>query len=398
MQSEAASIARVTQAPPGREAGMGGRVHALDSLRAVAMFLGIVLHGALSFTALLPVPWAARDVGAHWVFDLTVGLIHGFRMQLFFFLAGYFARLLYARLGPNGFLKHRLKRIGLPFVVGMIVLVPMTLVLWVWGFSKNPAGLPSGSVGLPTVHLWFLEYLLLIYAVVLVGAPLASRVPGGLVLVLDRIFDAVLRSPLRVLPFLPLTVVALWNGPIWGEVHNAGEDITPRLSVVGYYGLFFLAGWWLHRRHDLLGELPRFMKTNFFLAFAAMTAHGIIFASEPAPEDANYLRLKVASLSCAAFYAWAMTFAVTGWFLRFASKPRDWVRYLADASYWCYLVHLPVVLGLQIIIARWPISGFIKFPLLLAVTMALLLVSYHWRVRYTYIGAVLNGPRMRKGE
>jgi peptidoglycan/LPS O-acetylase OafA/YrhL len=90
-----------------------------------------------------------------------------------------------------------------------------------------------------------------------------------------------------------------------------------------------------------------------------------------------------------------MSFALMGAFLRFAAQPRVWARYLADASYWCYLVHPPIVLWLQAIIAPWPVPGWPKLVLLTAVTMAVLLVTYERWVRYTWIGTLLNGPRER---
>jgi ABC-type multidrug transport system ATPase subunit len=43
--------------------------------------------------------------------------------------------------------------------------------------------------------------------------------------------------------------------------------------------------------------------------------------------------------------------------------------------------------------ARWPLHWSIKFPLLLAATLTVLLLSYHWLVRFTWLGKVLNGRR-----
>ena len=90
--------------PPHPEATAGAhreeRLHALDHLRAVAMLLGIALHAGISFMT-LPFPWAARDVSRHWSFDPVIGLIHGFRMQLFFFIAGFFALYSGETVGPN---------------------------------------------------------------------------------------------------------------------------------------------------------------------------------------------------------------------------------------------------------------------------------------------------------
>ena len=70
-------------------------------------------------------------------------------------------------------------------------------------------------------------------------------------------------------------------------------------------------------------------------------------------------------------------------------------RYLADASYWIYIVHLPVLFVLQVAVLELPLHWSIKFPFILAVAMAVLLGSYHALVRYTMIGEVLNGRRYR---
>lgn len=378
-------------------------MHALDNLRAVAMFLGIVLHGALSFMV-TPIPWPARDTEGHWSFDVMVGFIHGFRMQAFFLLAGFFARLLYERLGAAEFAKHRLKRIGVPFVAGMFTLIPLIGALWAWGVWQmdESIGLPietrRGLDAIPTGHLWFLQYLLVLYACAFLVVRMTSRLPAGVLSALDGAFDRLMQSPLRALPFVPFTVACLWGSPVWGEIKDVGLGFVPRFEGVAYYGLFFGAGWWLHRRRSQLDQLTRFLKRSVTIAVAAMIVHGAILATQPEPSDPNHTVLKLTSLGCVSLYAWLMTFAVTGCFLRFAGRQRRWMRYLADASYWCYLTHLPVVIYLQIIVAGWPFNGWVKFTLLIALATLVLLASYQVCVRYTFIGSILNGPRQRPAK
>jgi glucan biosynthesis protein C len=68
-------------------------------------------------------------------------------------------------------------------------------------------------------------------------------------------------------------------------------------------------------------------------------------------------------------------------------------RWFSDSAYWIYLAHLPLVLALQIAVLPlvWPAS--LKFLLVFTTATTLLLVSYRWMVRYTWIGTLLNGPR-----
>ncbi len=381
--------------PSGREE----RVHALDNLRAVAMLLGIVLHAALSFMT-LPIPWVARDVSGRPEFDLLVGLIHGFRMQLFFFLAGFFGHLLWHRHGAGEFLRQRGKRIGVPFLIGMVTLMPLTLAVWGWGnpqLAEEVAQQQSReltALDIPTGHLWFLEMLLLLYVGAALVAWLGAKLKGAAWLPrLDAAFDWCLARPWKPLLLVPPTLLCLWGGPMLGEIDAAGLRLFPAVRAVAYYGLFFAVGWWLHRRRHQLDALRGWLKSYFALAAAAFATLGACHLAQVKPADAHFPLVKVVALAAASLYAWAMTFAVTGWFMRFAGQHRPWIRYLADASYWCYLLHLPLVLWLQVLVAKWPVNGWLKFAFIMAVNVAVLLASYHACVRYTWIGRLLNGPR-----
>jgi peptidoglycan/LPS O-acetylase OafA/YrhL len=69
------------------------------------------------------------------------------------------------------------------------------------------------------------------------------------------------------------------------------------------------------------------------------------------------------------------------------------VRWLADASYWAYLVHLPVVILLQWAVAGAGLGAMTKFTFILGTTMAATLLSYGFLVRGRTVGRLLNGPR-----
>ena len=71
------------------------------------------------------------------------------------------------------------------------------------------------------------------------------------------------------------------------------------------------------------------------------------------------------------------------------------VRYLSDASYWLYLMHLPLIIALQGVTQDWALPAVVKLGVLITVTSAVLLLVYEWGVRYTPVGAVLNGKRVR---
>lgn len=80
------------------------RFHALDATRAFALLLGVGLHAALSFVPSIT-GWVIVDVSGHWFFNWFCFSIHTFRMQLFYLIAGFFARMLYQKRGFAGFSK-----------------------------------------------------------------------------------------------------------------------------------------------------------------------------------------------------------------------------------------------------------------------------------------------------
>jgi uncharacterized membrane protein YcfT len=97
------------------------------------MLLGIYLHAGVAYSEYGSWPW--KDGTTTGLFDVSLGLIHVFRMPVFYVLAGFFAALLYARRGAGGFVRNRVIRILVPFAVGWAVLFPVVKVLVVLAAS-----------------------------------------------------------------------------------------------------------------------------------------------------------------------------------------------------------------------------------------------------------------------
>ena len=50
-----------------------------------------------------------------------------------------------------------------------------------------------------------------------------------------------------------------------------------------------------------------------------------------------------------------------GLFRWLASRERAWVRYVSDASYWIYLVHLPLVIWAQMLAVARSVNPHLAF-------------------------------------
>jgi peptidoglycan/LPS O-acetylase OafA/YrhL len=68
------------------------RFHSLDALRAFALLLRVVFHSALSYVV-PPGLWEVGTTQPSNFLGWFVYYTHSFRMELFFFLAGFFAAL-----------------------------------------------------------------------------------------------------------------------------------------------------------------------------------------------------------------------------------------------------------------------------------------------------------------
>ena len=107
------------------------------------MLLGIGLHAALSF---YPSAWPVQDVKASYdgLFDEATIAVHGFRMPLFFLLSGFFTALLWRRRGLSALLGHRLRRVVLPLILGVLFIAPT--VDWVADRAVEAQVVDSGDL------------------------------------------------------------------------------------------------------------------------------------------------------------------------------------------------------------------------------------------------------------
>ncbi|MGO9242383.1 MAG: acyltransferase family protein, partial [Bryobacteraceae bacterium] len=149
------------------------RYHALDSMRATMMLLGIYLHVVVGYSG--DGHWPYIDPHPTGALNFTLGIIHAFRMPAFYVMAGFFGSLLWNGRGPASFIANRVKRVLVPFVLFWSLLFPVMAAIVIsleQGTNRVVPAFLSGAVlkRLHPLHLWFLEYLLLLYAIVGVAA------------------------------------------------------------------------------------------------------------------------------------------------------------------------------------------------------------------------------------
>ena len=399
------------------------RMHGLDALRAIAMLLVIVLHGAIPYVD-LPLgrlPWAIRDSASSRLITHLFWWLHAVLMPLFFLLAGCFAARLLATRGRRGFLRHRARRLLVPALAGSVVLLPVTFAVFAGGWWLGGACTwneirrlkfqpPIQAELFGPAHLWFLEYLFLYCLLAWAVAELATlatrrRRSGALqhwsqwraltpAASVER-RDREVSLPVRMLGCGLLTALLVAAAPeVFISHHNS---FIPSPAGLLYYGVFFVFGGWLYR-----APLHRFRRGGAaWLACAlplSLCAEAVVRA-HPGGTLAIGARVLLALAVAAA--AWLSIHGLLSLCASMCTQPRVALRYLADASYWVYLIHLPIVAGLQIGLAQLPASPLLKCAAVSAIAAAVCLWSYTGWVRHTAIGALLDGhpaasPRRRQ--
>jgi ABC-type multidrug transport system ATPase subunit/peptidoglycan/LPS O-acetylase OafA/YrhL len=412
MNSTLTSENRAEAQPSGGERAhalsrQGERAHALDAVRGFALLLGVAFHAALSFMPGMPPGlWAMNDSSPSALLSDGAFVTHIFRMSLFFFIAGYFGRLLHQKRGTGGFWANRGMRIGLPLVIGWVVIWPMLALIWKTGLMKLFPGAPLPAPPLPDVtgwfpltHLWFLYQLLLTYAAVLLVRAVIVKLDGAQKLrgLADKVVVLALRSNLATFTLgIPLAV-ALMGLPMWfywQGIPTPDQSLIPLVPASVGYGTAFVFGWLVHRSGGALEAITKRWAVNLFFAVLATAWMLHIVHTEPMAQP-GFTKNAFAYVFGVAAWGWAL--GLTGAALRFLSNYSAVRRYIADASYWVYLAHLPVVAALQVWVGKWPLHWGVKYPLVLVLSFALLFVSYHLLVRSTPIGQLLNGRRVRRG-
>jgi len=364
-------------------------LHYLDNLR-VAMILMVVIHHAAQ--AYGPADWWYFRGDQHADSLATLSAVGGaFRMSLLFFVAAYFVPRAVDRKGSWQFLRGRLKRLGIPFLVGAATIIPALMYAYYvqyrgyapisfgryyldvfLGFGDQPADW-TGPIwpDLQFGHLWFIQNLLAFSALYVL-----FRWLGGL---LRRIRPANLPAwPTRVPGHRALVIFTLALSAVvflirirypldaWVPLF---EFIQAEPARLAQYIAFFTAGV-LAYRHDWLTRLPRSTGYTWLALGGVLTAVLFLTGTDTsffAPGGASWASAcwtLVETVLCVGFSVGLLTL-----FRDALAGHTRLTRAMAASSYTIYIVHLPIVVALQFAFADAGLSTLATFAAVASVAM-----------------------------
>jgi peptidoglycan/LPS O-acetylase OafA/YrhL len=254
------------------------------------------------------------------------------------------------------------------------------------------ANLPDAPQPPPsTTHLWFLYNLCQFYLVY----ALAQR--SGL---LAMRWTRLLTTPwfvVFVLPLLMVPALASLAAP-----HPAPEQFMPQAWSFGFFGLFFLVGTQVFRRMEVIDELKAWAPWLLVLSLGLYAVLYTFLPKSLSMEQAMamagrvpYSPRQLLMGALEAYIAVHMTIVCLVAGKAFLDRPSRVNRFIADSSYWVYIIHLPVLWLIQFRLLDTPWNAWVEFAISSLGTLAIGAVTYVLFVRYTPIGWLLNGRKKR---
>jgi peptidoglycan/LPS O-acetylase OafA/YrhL len=232
-------------------------------------------------------------------------------------------------------------------------------------------------------HLWFLAYLLAI-SLLAIGVWKAVQRHPSVGVGIGRGFRTAMSSWWGVVALASISALILVTKGGWAAGGSMSDSLLPTPTLLAYFGFFFAFGWLLSGQDDLAERLERgawprlavglLIAVPFFALFydnADFTGNvgsaGILVESG----GPRLLGLFAVGLVC-----WLMLFGVWGLLARYVRRESHALRYLADASLWIYLVHIPFLVACQSSLAETHLAMGLRYALTVIGTLALAVASY----------------------
>jgi surface polysaccharide O-acyltransferase-like enzyme len=367
---------------------------AIDNLRAYVILLVLAFHSSLAYLNFLPAHafafdkppfmWRAFPIvdSRRWLgLDLFCAWQNVFLMTLFFFLSGLFLWPSLKRKDIPAFVADRFRRLGLPFVLVVALLMPIAQ----YPTYLQTAALPGVEPYLrhflalpfwPSGPVWFL-WLLLSADLIATGLHRAAPRWGEW---LARLSSVSAIRPGRYFVALLVISAAAYVPLALAFTPEAWSQFGPfsfQLSRPLHYAVYFFAGAGLGALgiergvFATDGVLTRHWRLWLALAlgsFALWLAMTALVVKTPgtasiALQTADDLSFVLACL-CNCFGVLALA-------LRFAARRRAWLDALTLDAYGMYLVHYVFVIWLQYALLPAALPAIVKAATVFAGTIAL---------------------------
>ncbi len=331
------------------------RRYDIDWIRVIAIGLLLVYHVAIGFQ-----PWGImigfigndQPWQSLWI---PMTMLNVWRIPLLFFVSGMGVYFALQRRSWVQLVKERAERILLPFAFGMVAIVPIHTYLWQRYYQFEVSYVPGSG------HLWFLGNL---FCYVVTLSPIFYYLKRQEGRQLAHWAARVLRTPLGLLPMFALFIMeVLILKPVPFELYATTWHGFFLGLLAFFFGFLFVwcgSSFW---------QLLLRWRWLFLVTAAGLFVLRLAFFQPIAP---NYL-LSIES-NC-----WIM--AVFAWGYKHLNRPSAALRYLSQAAYPVYILHMIFLYLGSMLIFPLAIAAPIQFGLVFLFTLAGCFALYELVIR-----------------
>lgn len=376
----------------GTDASDNGRRIDLDWIRIGAFGLLILYHIALFFG---PVQWHLDSRHPQQWIGSALVLTNPWRLTLLFFVSGAAVRFMSRKMQAGDLLVDRSKRLLIPFLFGVLVLVPPQawvedmvkfgvergyLDYWARFFTIDRGLCLGGNCPqVPFNHLWFILYIWAYTAVVTV-----MLFSPRLVALIERVFARSVRGAgVLIVPVAYLCVTRIALFPSLGITNHLLSDWYNHAMSL----MVFLLGFIMVDRPTFWADIEHYR----WHALTAAVVTSLVLAVDAMLPMSQQHGFTVAMMTVYGINQWCMIAAILGFgscHLRGADGPA--LRYLREGVFPFYLVHQTVIL-----LVAWRLDELDLHPafealLLITATVAGCLATYELAKRVAFLRPVLG--------
>lgn len=320
----------------------------LDWLRIMAIIGVLVFHSAMAFVS--EWEWHIKNKETSNLLMEFNFWLSRFRMPLLFFISGTVCYFMLRKKTGLSFVGLRFKRLFIPLLVGMLVIVPPQVYMerLTQGFTGNYADFyptvfttgPYPAGNLSWHHLWFILYLF-IYDVLFTPlfVWLLSDKGKGFLQKLNW-----MASGKNI--YLLMIPSVIWYA-FMALDHPGTNNLIDDWNNLVYWPLFLLAGFICIAHPLFMGSLERNRRFSLALAFLTFITINYIRWNGLEPWDHNpYFRSDWKTYAFLALYpltAWFWVFTAIGYGKRYLNKPHRILDYVNQAVYPFYILHQTVI-------------------------------------------------------
>ncbi len=319
------------------------RRHDLDWLRVIVFGLLIFYHVGMFF---VPWGWHIKNNEIYNWLKVPMSFVNQWRLPILFVISGMGTAFALGKRTISQFIKERNTRLGVPFIFGMLVIIPPQVFVErvineqfqgsYFDFWFGPAfqGIyPDGN--LSWHHLWFLPYLL-VFSMLLapVFGWMRSHPENGLI---KRFRSLIQRNPFNLfLLVIPLYLYESLVEPFFNITHNLVWDW---FNFISSLTLFFYGFLLISVKNDFWKAVDKIKFHTLFIGIVCFSAQLIIWFNF---EDGYVVHFTEAAFKTTNLWAWILT--IFGFSAKWLNQPSSSLDYANRAVYPFYILHQTITI------------------------------------------------------